>query len=153
MEVNSFECSKSIKKCKKNNAWNIRPLVNESFVQANHQTRILYCRLSDFKTLQKKMCKKLCNKRKEQKCLEIEKKIHSFPQEWIPQIFISSHMTYDATLYLFQMPLNVQASIFWIIHKLHHCGKIGSGGVRDVNSLTSETRLNIFPHDGTQVKT
>ena len=103
-------------------------------------------------------CKKRCAKNcainaKNKNVQKQKKKIHSFPQEWIPQIFISSHMTYDATLYLFQMPLNVQASIFWIIHKLHHCGKIGSSGLRDVNSLTSQTRLNIFPHDGTQVNT
>ena len=34
---------------KKNNTWNIRRLVNKLFVPANQQTRVLYCRLSDFK--------------------------------------------------------------------------------------------------------
>ena len=34
---------------KKNNAWNIRHLTDDSFVQANQQTRVLYCRLTDFK--------------------------------------------------------------------------------------------------------
>ena len=33
----------------KNNAWNIRHLVNESFVPANQWTKVLYCRLSDFR--------------------------------------------------------------------------------------------------------
>ena len=33
---------------KKNNAWNIRCLVNESFVPASHRASVLYCRLSDF---------------------------------------------------------------------------------------------------------
>ena len=30
------------------NAWNIRHLVDESFVPANQQTSVLYCRLTDF---------------------------------------------------------------------------------------------------------
>ena len=34
---------------KKNNTWNIRHLVDESFVPVNQQTSVLYCRLSDFK--------------------------------------------------------------------------------------------------------
>ena len=38
--------------CKKlwkdNNTWNIRPLVDKSFVPASQQTSILYCRFSDF---------------------------------------------------------------------------------------------------------
>ena len=34
---------------KKKYTWNIRRLVDESFVPANQQTSVLYCRLSDFK--------------------------------------------------------------------------------------------------------
>ena len=41
---------------KKNNAWNIRCLVDESFVTANQQTSVLYCRLSDFRTLSRGQC-------------------------------------------------------------------------------------------------
>ena len=33
---------------KKNNTWNIRRLVDKSFVPANQRTSVLYCRLSDF---------------------------------------------------------------------------------------------------------
>ena len=33
---------------RKNNAWNIRRLVDELFVPANNRTSVLYCRLSDF---------------------------------------------------------------------------------------------------------
>ena len=40
-----YEYSKNYEK---NNAWNIRRLVNESFVPATQQTSVLYCRLSDF---------------------------------------------------------------------------------------------------------
>ena len=32
----------------KNNTWNIRRLVNESFVPANQQTSVSYCRLKNF---------------------------------------------------------------------------------------------------------
>ena len=35
---------------KKNNAWNIRRLVDETFVPSVQQTSVLYCRLSDFCT-------------------------------------------------------------------------------------------------------
>ena len=42
----SFECPKSIRNNKKNNAWNIRRLVDKSFVPSNQQTSVLYCRLS-----------------------------------------------------------------------------------------------------------
>ena len=42
---------------KKNNAWNIRRLVNESFVPPSQQTSILYCRLSDFKSNNKLLLK------------------------------------------------------------------------------------------------
>ena len=41
MKKKSFEYSKSIRNYKKNNAWNIRRLVDESFVPAN-QPIILY---------------------------------------------------------------------------------------------------------------
>ena len=45
---------------KKNNTWNIKCLVNESFVPVNQGTSILYCRLSDFYlpslTLQDREC-------------------------------------------------------------------------------------------------
>ena len=34
---------------KKNDTWNIRRLVDESFVPSAQQTSILYCRLSDFR--------------------------------------------------------------------------------------------------------
>ena len=33
---------------KMNDTWNIRFLVDESFVPANQQTSVLYCRLTDF---------------------------------------------------------------------------------------------------------
>ena len=35
---------------KKNNTWNIRPLVDESFVPGNQETSVLYCRLSDLRS-------------------------------------------------------------------------------------------------------
>ena len=38
MKIKSFECPKSIRNYKKNKAWNIRRLVDESFVPANQQT-------------------------------------------------------------------------------------------------------------------
>ena len=38
MKIKNFECHKSIKNLKKNNDWNIRRLVDESFVPANQQT-------------------------------------------------------------------------------------------------------------------
>ena len=41
---------------KKNNTWNVRRLVGESFVSKNQQTSILYCRLSDFWSLYKSVC-------------------------------------------------------------------------------------------------
>ena len=47
MKIKSFECPKSIKDYKKNNSWNIRRLVDESFDPANQRTSILYCRLLD----------------------------------------------------------------------------------------------------------
>ena len=57
MKIKSFECPKSIRNYKKNNAWNIRRLVNESFVPPSQQTSILYCRLSDFKSNNKLLLK------------------------------------------------------------------------------------------------
>ena len=36
---------------KRNNTWNIRRLVDESFVQATQRTSVLYWRLSDFNTI------------------------------------------------------------------------------------------------------
>ena len=42
IKIKSFECPKSIRNYKKNNAWNITRLVDESFVQANQQTSVLY---------------------------------------------------------------------------------------------------------------
>ena len=45
---NNF-CKEFCKKLwKKNDTWNIRCLVDKSFVPANQQTRVLYFRLSDF---------------------------------------------------------------------------------------------------------
>ena len=38
----SCECTKSIRNYEKNNAWNIRHLVNESFVTSTHRPSILY---------------------------------------------------------------------------------------------------------------
>ena len=35
---------------KKNNSWNIRRLVNDSFVPLYKQPRVLYCKLTDFKS-------------------------------------------------------------------------------------------------------
>ena len=56
MKIKSFECPKSIRNYKENNAWNIRHLLEESFVPANQRTSVLYCRLSDFKTLFELLC-------------------------------------------------------------------------------------------------
>ena len=46
--IKSFVCPKSIRHYKRNNAWNIGRLVDESIVPADQRTSILYCRLSDF---------------------------------------------------------------------------------------------------------
>ena len=48
IKIKSFECPKSMRNYKKKNAWNIRRLVEESFIPVNQWTSILYCRLSDF---------------------------------------------------------------------------------------------------------
>ena len=47
--IKSFECPKSTRNYEKNNAWNIRHLVDELFVPASQRASISYCRLSDFK--------------------------------------------------------------------------------------------------------
>ena len=47
MKIKSFECPKSIRNDEKN-TWNVRHLVNESFVPANQGISVLYCRFSDF---------------------------------------------------------------------------------------------------------
>ena len=48
IKMKSFEWPKSMRNYKKNNPWNIRRLVDESFVPANQRTSVLYWRLSDF---------------------------------------------------------------------------------------------------------
>ena len=48
MKIKSFECPKSIRNCEKNNVWNIRRLVVESFVPSTKLPNILYRRLSGF---------------------------------------------------------------------------------------------------------
>ena len=45
-KIKSFECPKSIK----NNPWNIRRLVKDSFVPSSKQPSVIYCRLTDFKS-------------------------------------------------------------------------------------------------------
>ena len=48
MKIKSFVCPKSIRNYEKNNAWNIKPLVNESFVQATQRPSVSYiedCRI------------------------------------------------------------------------------------------------------------
>ena len=37
IKIKSFECPKSIRNYEKNNAWNIRRLVDESFVPSTHK--------------------------------------------------------------------------------------------------------------------
>ena len=36
---------------KNNDAWNLRHLVDESFVPSNQRTSVLYCKLSDFMSM------------------------------------------------------------------------------------------------------
>ena len=55
IKMKILEHSKSIRNNKRNNAWNIRPLVDNSFVPVNQLTSVLYCRLSDFTTTHKKL--------------------------------------------------------------------------------------------------
>ena len=49
IKTKSFECPKS-NKIWKNNTWNVRHLVDESFVSSAQQTSVSYCRLSDFRS-------------------------------------------------------------------------------------------------------
>ena len=49
IKIKSFECPKSISHYEKNNAWNIRRLVDELFVPSTQPASVLYWRLSDFK--------------------------------------------------------------------------------------------------------
>ena len=51
MKIKSFEFPKSIKSIKKNNAWNIRLLVDDSFVPSSKQPSVIYCRLTDFELI------------------------------------------------------------------------------------------------------
>ena len=46
IKIKSFECPKS-KKYKKN-TWNIRFLVDDSFVPSSKQPSVIYCRLTNF---------------------------------------------------------------------------------------------------------
>ena len=48
MKIKSFKCPKSIKSIKRNNAWIIRLLVDDSFVPSSKQPSIIYCRLTNF---------------------------------------------------------------------------------------------------------
>ena len=48
MKIKSFECPKYVRNYEKKNIWNVRCLVDDSFVPSAQQTSILYCRLSDF---------------------------------------------------------------------------------------------------------
>ena len=48
MKIKSFECPKSIKSIKNDNTWNIRLLVDNSFVPSPMQPSVIYCRLTDF---------------------------------------------------------------------------------------------------------
>ena len=49
IKIKSFVCPKSIRNYEKNNAWNIRCLVDELFVPSIQRPSVLYWRLSDFK--------------------------------------------------------------------------------------------------------
>ena len=50
IKIKSFECPKSLKSIKKNNTWNIRLLVDDSFVPSSKQPSIIYCRLTYLKS-------------------------------------------------------------------------------------------------------
>ena len=50
LKIKSFECPKSVRNYEKN-TWNVRRLVDELFVPLAQQTSVLYCRLSNFKSL------------------------------------------------------------------------------------------------------
>ena len=43
-----IKSKKSIRNDEKNIAWNIRILIDESFVPVSQRTNVLYCRLMDF---------------------------------------------------------------------------------------------------------
>ena len=49
-KIKSFEYPKSVKSIK-NNTWNIRLLVDDSFVPSSKQPSVLYCRLTDFNSV------------------------------------------------------------------------------------------------------
>ena len=61
-KIKSFECPESIKKYEKNNAWNIRPLVDESFVPLTKRPSLLYWRLSYFWQEMHVWCNSSCSK-------------------------------------------------------------------------------------------
>ena len=46
IKIKIFECPKSIRNYEKKNAWNIRRLVDESFVPSTQRASVLYWRLS-----------------------------------------------------------------------------------------------------------
>ena len=52
MKINNFECPKSINNYGGKNTWNVRCLVNKSFVPSaqriSEPVYYIYCRLSDF---------------------------------------------------------------------------------------------------------
>ena len=50
MKIKSFECPKSIRNYEKNNAWNIRCLVDELFIPSTQRAWVKYWRLSDSTT-------------------------------------------------------------------------------------------------------
>ena len=50
IKIKSFDCPKSIKSIKRNNTWNIRLLVDNSFVPSSKQPSVIYCRLTDLMT-------------------------------------------------------------------------------------------------------
>ena len=57
MKIKSFECPKSIRNYEKKYTWNVRRLVDESFVPSAQRTSVLYCRLTDFRSfLQHQNC-------------------------------------------------------------------------------------------------
>ena len=47
----SFECPKFMRNYSKKNTWNVRHFIDESFVPSAQRTKVLYCRLTDFKLL------------------------------------------------------------------------------------------------------
>ena len=48
MKIKSFECPKSIRNYEQKNTWNVKRLVEDSFVPLAQRTRVLYSRLTDF---------------------------------------------------------------------------------------------------------